>query len=204
MPSLRPFVPVKWQQLAAWLRKGDGNRLLIVNTGVCSGLYALGDVCQQKLTGSGTNDWARNLRMATLGLLMGPVNHYWYVALDFVMPGRAGKTVFKKVLADQLVMAPVCCVLFYTGMCFLERKTSRQAMGELKVKFWPTYKMDCTVWPAAQVVNFYFVPPAWRVTYNSVMTFLWTVFLSYMKHVSKGSHSSMIHPCSSPSNEEDT
>lgn len=116
MPSLRPFVPVKWQQLAAWLRKGDGNRLLIVNTGVCSGLYALGDVCQQKLTGSGTNDWARNLRMATLGLLMGPVNHYWYVALDFVMPGRAGKTVFKKVLADQLVMAPVCCVLFYTGM----------------------------------------------------------------------------------------
>lgn len=63
----------------------------------------------------------------------------------------------------------------------------------------------CFKWKISlQVVNFYFVPPAWRVTYNSVMTFLWTVFLSYMKHVSKGSHSSMIHPCSSPSNEEDT
>lgn len=78
-------------------------------------------------------------------------------------------------------------------MCYLEGKTNKEAAGELKVKFWPTYKMDCTVWPAAQVVNFFLVPPSWRVTYNSFMTFLWTVFLSYMKHVSKTSGTPIIY-----------
>ena len=33
-----------------------------------------------------------------------------------------------------------------------------------------------------QIVNFYFVPPSLRVTYVCLVTFGWTVFLSYMKH----------------------
>ena len=175
---MRPFIAAQLQQLAAWLRRGGNGNLLLVNTVVCGGLYGLGDVCQQKITGNGTNDWRRTTRMTTLGVLMGPVNHYWYWALDFVMPGRAGKTVLKKVLADQLVMAPVCCVLFYTGeqsgvlygilitsvisvalqltliiywsgMCTLEGKSSMQAMEELKVKFWPTYKVGVAYCRAA-------------------------------------------------------
>ena len=42
--------------------------------------------------------------------------------------------------------------------------------------------MDWKVWPAAQVLNFYYVPPQLRVTYVASVTFLWTVYLSYMKH----------------------
>ena len=114
MPILRPFVAAQLQQLATCLTRGNIN-LLLVNTAVSGGLYGLGDICQQKLTGNGANDWTRTLRMTALGILMGPVNHYWYFALDVVLPGRAGRTVLKKVLADQLVMAPVCCVIFYTG-----------------------------------------------------------------------------------------
>ena len=91
-------------------------RLLLVNTGTCCTLYTVGDVIQQHIEGRDSLDWARMGRMATLGFCMGPLNHYWYLHLDRLLPGATGKIVLKKVLADQMVMAPICCSVFYIGM----------------------------------------------------------------------------------------
>ena len=41
--------------------------------------------------------------------------------------------------------------------------------------------MDLCVWPAAQLFNFYFVPPQLRVLYVSSVTFGWSTFLAYYK-----------------------
>ena len=90
-------------------------RLLLVNTGTCCTLYTVGDVIQQHIEGRDNLDWARMGRMATLGFCMGPLNHYWYLYLDRFLPGATGKIVLKKVLADQIVMAPICCSVFYIG-----------------------------------------------------------------------------------------
>lgn len=57
------------------------------------------------------------MRMAVLGVCMGPINHKWYCLLDKYLVGNAGRVVAKKVLADQLVMAPICCSFFYVGEC---------------------------------------------------------------------------------------
>ncbi len=46
---------------------------------------------------------------------MGPLNHSWYLILDRAILGHGLRIVGKKVLADQLVMAPVCCSVFYVG-----------------------------------------------------------------------------------------
>lgn len=89
--------------------------LLLVNTGTCTTLYVTGDLIQQQIEGSKEVDWRRTVRMAILGMFMGPINHGWYRLLDRVLVGVATRTVFKKVLADQLVMAPVCCSFFYVG-----------------------------------------------------------------------------------------
>ena len=53
--------------------------------------------------------------MAVLGFCIGPVNHYWYVMLDRFLPGTLSRTVAKKLLLDQLIMAPICCTTFYVG-----------------------------------------------------------------------------------------
>ena len=90
-------------------------RLLLVNTTTCCAISALGDLCQQRISQSGPNDWARTGRMAALGLCMGPVTHYWYLILDGVFPATWGMTVVKKVLADQLIMAPTSYAIFYVG-----------------------------------------------------------------------------------------
>lgn len=94
------------------------SNLLLINTGTCCALYTVGDLIEQRIEGHKSEkklDWARTARMAILGFCMGPVNHYWYVGLDRALPGIAAKTVGKKVLADQLLMAPFCYTIFYMG-----------------------------------------------------------------------------------------
>ena len=104
-----------WRQCKRFL----ASNLLLVNTGTCCTLYTVGDLIQQRVEGQEQRDWARTARMAILGFCLGPVNHYWYVTLDRVLPGIAVKTVGKKVLADQIVMAPICSSIFYIGKTIL-------------------------------------------------------------------------------------
>ena len=100
-----------WKVCKEFMRRN----LLLVNTGTCTTLYVTGDLIQQQIEGSKELDWKRTARMAILGMCMGPLNHGWYKFLDSVLVGVTGRVVFKKVLADQLVMAPICCSFFYVG-----------------------------------------------------------------------------------------
>ncbi len=105
------------QQLQLWQKCKQilSRRLLLVNTGTCCALYTVGDLLQQRIEGCEKIDWRRTGRMATLGFCMGPLNHSWYLLLDRAILGHGLRIVGKKVLADQLVMAPICCSVFYVG-----------------------------------------------------------------------------------------
>lgn len=90
-----------------------GRYLLVTNT-VASGLLdAVGDVLEQRLERVSPHDTPRTLRMGTVGLLLGPVDHFWYRLLDSRMPGRRSSIVAKKVAVDTIVFGPVAIVLFY-------------------------------------------------------------------------------------------
>ena len=110
-----------WAVRLATLLKRSRLALLLVNTTTCCAVGTLGDLCQQRISQSGPNDWARTGRMAALGLCMGPVTHYWYLILDVALPGTKGATVVKKVLANQLLMAPTNYCIFFTGVFVLHK-----------------------------------------------------------------------------------
>lgn len=44
------------------------------------------------------------------------------------------------------------------------------------------FQFDWFIWPPTQWVNFMYVPDRYRVMYVNVVTVLWDVFLSYIKH----------------------
>lgn len=75
----------------------------------------------------------------------------------------------------------MACFFFF--MELMETHSVDKAKHELQVKFLPTYQTALCCWPIFQTINFAFVPERNRVVAVSMASFVWTIFLSYMKQM---------------------
>ncbi|XP_047113957.1 mpv17-like protein 2 isoform X1 [Schistocerca piceifrons] len=168
-----------------------GRYLLVTNTITGGVLLAAGDMIQQEIERyrhkevskrMNRYDWPRVGRMFFAGLIQGPPQHYFYKKLDAVLPNRDWKSVCAKIFLDETVASPICIVLFFCGVGIFEKDAYSEIWSEIKSKFWTVYAADWLVWPPSQFINFYFVPPTYRLMYVNFVTTLYNVFLSYIKH----------------------
>ncbi|XP_030571487.1 mpv17-like protein 2 [Drosophila novamexicana] len=184
----------RWQKvqmiLSRWHNIAFSKKfLLFTNLGISISLSMLGDTMEQsyeRFTGQIEGwDRTRTLRMGISGFTVGIVCHYWYQWLDYYYPKRTLKTVVHKILLDQFICSPFYIGVFFLTMGLLEDNTWEEVKEEIKDKALILYKAEWTVWPVAQLINFFFISPKYRVLYDNTVSLGYDVYTSRVKYKKK-------------------
>lgn len=88
-----------------------------------------------------------------------PILHVSYSKiLPALVPEVSPVGAVKKLALDQLIAAPLIILFFYPAINLVEGKPLSSAISDLKAKYVPTMITNYYIWPAANLVNFMFVP----------------------------------------------
>lgn len=137
---------------------------------------------QQKISGKKEFNYAEAVRFTLYGTFyVAPTLYCWIRCASYLWPKANLKSAITKALVEQVTYSPAAMCSFFFGMSLLELKPVSECIEEVKIKFWPTYKIAICVWPILQTVNFLLIPERNRVVYVSVCSLVWTCFLAYMK-----------------------
>jgi protein Mpv17 len=83
---------------------------------------------------------------------------------------HAGKfTALAKMVIDQAIQAPVGIALFFVSLGLMEGQGFKGAWEDMRAKLKPTLLANWGLWPAANYVNFAFVPSEQRILYVNVV-----------------------------------
>ena len=112
-----------------------------------------------------------------------PFFHFWYRFLDTRFVGTTPLTIAKKVVLDQLVASSSVSALFLVAIPGFQGETDLAGSESLlRRKFLSIYLTGCVFWPLAQIINFRFVAPRYRVAYLGCAAFLWTNIMCFSRH----------------------
>jgi len=145
-------------------------------------LAACGDVLAQTLERKPRLQLDRTVRLVTFSMLWsGPSGHYWYKALDsFWGAGLSKSLAMRKMLCDQLIMAPVGLVVFFAGMGALEGQTWTQIKQRCRKDYVSLLLPNWLLWPAVSFINFTYVPQPQRVLFVGTVAVFWNAFISFI------------------------
>jgi len=129
----------------------------------------------------------RSMKLMTLWgtVVIAPLFTQWYHWLETRFPpcSIAGptKSILKKTVIDQFLFTPPLLCLFFSIMAAAEVATWANVKNEITTKLPKVYVADCLFWIPIQAINFWKVPPTWRVLYIGLMTFVWTNVLCFAR-----------------------
>ncbi|BFZ11137.1 hypothetical protein BsWGS_14176 [Bradybaena similaris] len=124
-------------------------------------------------------DGIRTGRFFVMGFcIFGPMLRGWYLTLDRLYSGKK-YAALKMMVTDQLVMAPLFLGTFLTGMSMLRMESLDITVEKLKRDYVPILLNNYKIWPAAQVINFYFLPLQHRVLFVNFVALWWNTYLAW-------------------------
>ncbi|XP_077529460.1 mitochondrial inner membrane protein Mpv17-like [Haemaphysalis longicornis] len=145
-------------------------------------LMLSGDLIAQKvLERQPKIDVPRAARFFVMGIgFVGPAFRVWYITLERIVGSGSGRAVvIKKVLLDQCAFTPVLIPSFLTALGALQGRSWEGIKDMVRADFLPILKANYMLWPAAQIINFGFVPLTYRVPFASAVALVWNTYLAW-------------------------
>lgn len=88
-------------------------------------------------------------------------------------------SVLRRVLTDQLCFSPISLLAFFTYTTAVMEGGDRAAVvHKLKTAYLPTIVLNYAIWPAAQFINFLFIPSPMQIPFSSTLGVFWNAYLS--------------------------
>lgn len=157
-----PKKEVNTKSISIW-KNIFGKYLLLTNTISSGVLMFFGDILSQEIEfRSGTlpqrYDYQRlctsfllsmnnkiliysnfSVSMTMVGVSQGPMHHYIYKYLDIFLSKSDLKTVFKKIIFDQIVVSPIFIVSYFYAAGLFEGDSVKSTTDDLRDKFFYIY-----------------------------------------------------------------
>jgi len=162
-------------------------------------MFSLGDIIGQGveiiLYRPSPFDWKRCGRAFVFGsAILGPLAHVHYNFLHWLVVTRWGVTGARmplvKVFLEQFTYwAPAILSIYLLSISLMEGKNATESVEVLKQRLWPTLKANWILWPAAQIVNFAFIPVPHQLNFVLMVSLLWAAYLSIAGGQSKKTQS---------------
>lgn len=142
----------------------------------------LGNIVSQKIAKRGKGalvEYRPVIAFSTFGFCVtGPLIHYFYEALDKIIPRQVSYSKAKRLLIDRGLFSPLFLLVFFYVVAILEGKSQKEAIMKIRQMYWTALKMSWRVWIVFQYVNLNYVPRQYRVLCGNMMSFLWSVYLA--------------------------
>ena len=152
---------------------------IATKTVTSAALFGLGDLMSQtQFEKKAAIDQPRLARMVAWGGLFAPLAHYWYGALDVLVPGGGAAAVAQKVALDQMTWTVFINAAFFWTTTFMETGDAGLGLVAINRNLWPTLKVNWVVWPVLQAINLSVVPLQFRLLYNNFASLFWSAYLS--------------------------
>lgn len=155
-------------------------RTQALSTGI---LMGAGDVIAQfAIEGATVQTYVpqRTSRFLMFGTFFaGPVLRGWYLTLDRFIKFPAVKGALAKVAADQLLFAPTFCAVMLGTIGYWRTGTVEAATNMLSESYVDVIVSNYKLWPAAQIINFYFIPLQHRVLYVNSLALVWNTYIAW-------------------------
>ena len=106
----------------------------------------------------------------------------WFFYAEQKFPGRSFSAILKKLSIDQLLVIPSMLATFF----ILNEGFQGNGLHQISLRFRQDYskvlQTNWSIWPLAQLLNFYFIPLFFRTIFVRCISFFWGIYLSWRSH----------------------
>ncbi|XP_028136433.1 protein Mpv17-like [Diabrotica virgifera virgifera] len=143
-------------------------------------LCGSGDVIAQVVAERKNIDLHRTGCFLVLGsCFIGPVITVWYRFLSRKLGDKGKFVALKKVAADQLLFVPPFQIALISTINIIQGRNLEFTKEQLRLKYTDILIANYKLWPAVQIVNFYFVPLNYQVLLVQSVALFWNAYVSW-------------------------